>query len=193
MSAELIKIVREITGAGIVDVKDALTEAGGDKDKAIDILRKKGIVKLGKKADRVTKEGIIESYIHGGGRIGVLVELNCETDFVARTDDFKTLARELALHIAASNPLYVSRDQVPPEVIEKEKEIYKESTKGKPDDIVEKMLVGKIEKYYEEVCLLDQSYVKDPNLKISDFVAQAVAKMGENVQVRRFARFVLGD
>lgn len=193
MSAELIKIVREITGAGIVDVKEALTEAEGDKDKAIDILRKKGIVKLGKKADRVTKEGIVESYIHGGGRIGVLVEVNCETDFVARTDDFKALAKELALHIAASNPLYVSRDQVPPEVIEKEKEIYKESTKGKPDDIVEKMLVGKIEKYYEEVCLLDQPYVKDPNLKVSDLFAQAAAKMGENVQVRRFARFVLGD
>ncbi len=193
MSAELIKEIRETTGAGILDVKDALSEASGDKEKAIEILRKKGIVKLGKKADRVAKEGIIESYIHGGGRIGVLVEINCETDFVARTDDFKNLAKEIALHVAASNPLYLNREQVPPEVIEKEKEIYKESTVGKPAEVAEKMLSGKLEKYFEEVCLMDQPYVKDPSLKISDFVASQVAKMGENVFVRRFARFVLGD
>ncbi len=193
MSAELIKEIREATGAGILDVKDALSEASGDKEKAIEILRKKGIVKLGKKADRVAKEGIIESYIHGGGRIGVLVEINCETDFVARTDDFKNLAKEIALHVAASNPLYLNREQVPPEVIEKEKEIYKESTVGKPAEVAEKMLSGKLEKYFEEVCLMDQPYVKDPSMKISDFVASQVAKMGENVFVRRFARFVLGD
>lgn len=193
MTAELIKEVREITGAGIVDVKEALTEASGDKEKAIEILRKKGIVKLGKKADRIAKEGVIESYIHAGGRIGVLLEVNCETDFVARTPDFKNLAKELALHIAASNPLYLSRDQVPPEVIEKEKEIYKESTLGKPADVAEKMLNGKLEKYFEEVCLMDQPFIKDGSIKISEFVSQAVAKMGENVQVRRFSRFVLGD
>lgn len=193
MSAELIKIIREITGAGIVDVKDALTEAGGDKDKAIELLRKKGIIKLGKKSDRIAREGIIESYIHGGGRIGVLIELNCETDFVGRTDDFKQLAKDLALHVAASNPLYVSRDQVPLEIIEKEKEIYREEAKGKPEDVVEKMLSGKIAKYYTEVCLLDQPFVKNGDLTVSEYIAQETAKMGENVQLRRFARFVLGD
>jgi elongation factor Ts len=189
----LIKEIREITGAGMMDVKEALTEAGDDKDKAMEILRKKGLTKLAKKADRVAKEGIVESYIHGGGRIGVLVELNCETDFVARTDDFKNLAKELALHIAAANPLYVTREEVPIEVIEKEREIYKEQSQGKPDDVIEKMIEGKVAKYYEEVCLLEQPYVKDPSKKISEFVAESTAKMGENVQVRRFARFMLGN
>ncbi len=193
MSNDLIKEVREITGAGMMDVKEALDASGGDKDSAIEYLRKKGITKLAKKADRVAREGIVESYIHGGGRIGVLVELNCETDFVARTDDFKNLARELALHIAASNPLYVSIRDVPAEVIEKEKEIYRADVAGKPDDIVEKMLSGRIQKFYEEVCLLEQPFVKDPNIKIQEVIAQAVAKMGENVQLRRFARFVLGN
>lgn len=193
MSNDLIKEVREITGAGMMDVKEALDASGGDKDAAIEYLRKKGVTKLAKKADRVAREGIVESYIHGGGRIGVLVELNCETDFVARTDDFKNLARELALHIAASNPLYVSIADVPTEVVEKEKEIYKADIAGKPDDIVEKMLSGRIQKFYEEVCLLEQPFVKDPNIKIQEVVAHAVAKMGENVQIRRFARFVLGN
>lgn len=188
----ILKELRELTGAGIVDIKDALTEAGGDKDKALEMLRKKGLAKLTKKADRVAKEGIIESYIHGGGRIGVLVEVNCETDFVARTDDFKQLAKDLALHIAAANPLYISREQVPTEVIEKEREIYKEQAKGKPDDVVAKMVDGKIEKYFEEACLLEQPFVKDGDRKISQVVADAVAKMGENVQIKRFARFVLG-
>lgn len=190
---DLIKEVREITGAGILDVKEALEETGGDKEKALDYLRKKGAVKLSKKADRVAKDGIVESYIHAGGRVGVLVELNCETDFVARTDDFKNLAKELALHIAASNPLYVAVTDVPPEVIEKEREIYKEQAQGKPADIVEKMLEGKLVKFYEEVCLLEQPFVKDPDKKIKQLIADAVAKMGENVQVRRFARFVLGS
>ncbi len=193
MSNDLIKEVREITGAGMMDVKEALDASGGDKEAAVEYLRKKGVTKMAKKADRVAHEGIVESYIHGGGRIGVLVELNCETDFVARTDDFKHLARELALHIAASNPLYVSIADVPAEVIEKEKEIYKADVAGKPDDIVEKMLSGRIQKYYEEVCLLEQPFVKDPNKKIQEVVAHAVAKMGENVQIRRFARFVLGN
>lgn len=193
----LIKELRELTGAGIVDVKEALTEAGDDRDKALDILRKKGMAKLAKKADRVAKEGIVESYIHAGGRIGALVELNCETDFVARTEDFVALAKELALHIAASNPLYVSREDVPAEVVEKELEIYKEQAKdqvaGKPDDIVEKMMTGKLEKYYEESCLLEQAFVKDSSKKISDLISESTAKMGENVQVRRFARFHLGN
>lgn len=195
--SNLIKELRELTGAGIMDVKDALAEAGDDRDAALDLLRKKGMAKLAKKADRVAKEGIVESYIHAGGRIGALVELNCETDFVGRTDDFKNLAKELALHIAAANPLYISREDVPAEVIEKELEIYKEQAKdqvaGKPDDIVEKMMTGKLEKYYEESCLLEQPYVKDGAKKISDLIAESTAKMGENVQVRRFARFHLGN
>lgn len=193
--SNLIKEIREITGAGIMDVKSALEEAGDDKDLAMDILRKKGISKLAKKADREAREGIVESYIHAGGRVGVLVELNCETDFVARTDDFKNLAKELALHIAASNPLYVSREDVPAEVIEKENEIYKEqsSGQGKPEEVVAKMIEGKLEKYFEETCLLEQPYVKDPSLKISQLISNGVAKMGENVQVRRFSRYVLGN
>ncbi len=191
----LIKELRELTGAGMVDISEALSEANNDKDKALDLLRKKGMAKLSKKADRVAKEGLVESYIHGGGRIGVLVEVNCETDFVARTDDFKALAKELALHIAAANPLYVSQEDVPAEVIEKEREIYKEQAKdsGKPDDVIEKMIDGKVAKFYEEVCLLDQPYVKEPDKKISQLIADATAKMGEKIQVSRFARFVLGN
>jgi elongation factor Ts len=192
MSTDLIKEIRELTGAGMMDVKEALDASNGSKEEAIEYLRKKGAIKLSKKSDRVAKEGVIESYIHGG-RIGVLVELNCETDFVARTDDFKSLAKELALHIAAANPLYVSAADVPPEVIEKEKEIYKEQTTGKPDDIVEKMITGRLQKFYEEVCLLEQPFVKDSAVKVQDVITQSVAKMGENVQVRRFARFVLGN
>jgi elongation factor Ts len=193
MSHDILKEVREITGAGILEIKNALAEAGNDKDKAIEILRKKGSLKAGKKADRVANEGIVESYIHPGSRVGVLVEVNCETDFVARTDDFKALAKELALHIAAANPLYVSREQVPAEVVEKEKEIYKEQIKGKPADMVEKILEGKIAKYYEEVCLMEQPFAKNSDQKVQDVVHSAIAKMGENVVVKRFARFVLGN
>jgi elongation factor Ts len=189
----LIKELREATGAGIVDVKEALMEAGGDPQKATELLRKKGVAKLAKKADRVAKEGVVESYIHAGGRVGVLVEVNCETDFVGRTDDFKNLAKEIALHIAAANPLYVSREDVPEEVIAKEKEIYKEQSAGKPADMLEKILEGMIGKYYQEVCLLEQPYVKDPSKTISQLIADATGKMGENVQVRRFARFMLGS
>lgn len=189
----LVKEIREATGAGIMDVKEALIESGGDKDQAMEILRKKGVAKLAKKADRLAKEGLVESYIHGGGRIGAMVELNCETDFVARTEDFKNLARELAMHIAAANPLYVSIEDVPAEVIEKEKEIYKEQSAGKPDDVMEKMIEGKLAKYYEEACLLEQPFIKDGDKKIRDLIAESTAKMGENVQVRRFARFMLGN
>ena len=189
----LIKELRELTGAGIMDVKDALAEAGNDRDAALDLLRKKGMAKMAKKSDRVAKEGIIESYIHAGGRIGALVELNCETDFVGRTDDFKALAKELALHIAAANPLYVSRDDVPAEVVAKEMEIYKEQSAGKPEDVMQKMMEGKLEKYYEDSCLLEQPFVKDSGKRISDLIAESTAKMGENVQVRRFARFMLGN
>ena len=189
----LIKDLRELTGAGIMDVKEALEEAGDDKDKAIEILRKKGLAKQAKKADRVANEGIVESYIHAGGRIGVLVEVNCETDFVARTDDFKNLVKEIALHIAASNPLYISSEDVPVEVIEKEKEIYKEQAGDKPADVLEKMLEGKVAKYFEEACLLNQPFVKDSSKTIGELLGEATGKMGENIQIRRFVRFALGN
>ncbi len=188
-----IKELRDATGAGILEVKSALEEAGGDREKAIEILRKKGALKVAKKAERTANEGIVESYIHAGGRVGVLLELNTETDFVARTDDFKKLAKELALHIAASNPLYVSINDVPAEVIEKEKEIYKEQVKGKPADVVDKIVEGKLQKYYEEACLLEQPYVKEPDRKVKDLISDHVSKLGENIVVRRFARFHLGN
>ncbi len=191
--SELIKELREMTGVGISDIKTALTESGGDKDKALEILRKSGAAKLAKKADRVAKEGLVESYIHAGGRVGVLVELNCETDFVARTDDFKDLAKELALHIAAANPLYIAKEDVPEEVLEKEREIYKEQSKDKPADVADKMVEGKVQKYFEEACLLEQPYVKDQGVKISQLIADRAAKMGENIQVGRFVRYVLGN
>ncbi len=192
---ELLKELRELTGAGIADVKSALDEANNDKEKAIEILRKKGQSKVLKKADRVAKEGIVESYIHAGGKVGVLLELNTETDFVARTDDFKSLAKELALHIAASNPLYINIADVPAEVIEKEKEIYKEQAKdsGKPEAVVEKMIEGKLAKFYEETCLMEQGFVKEPEKKIKDLLSDSVAKLGENIVVRRFSRFHLGN
>ncbi len=192
---ELLKELRELTGAGIADVKAALDEASNDKEKAIEILRKKGQSKVLKKADRVAKEGIVESYIHAGGKVGVLLELNTETDFVARTDDFKSLAKELALHIAASNPLYVNISDVPSEVIEKEKEIYKEQAKdsGKPDAVIDKMIEGKLSKFYEETCLMEQPFVKEPEKKVKDLISDAVAKLGENILVRRFSRFHLGN
>ncbi|HVY68038.1 MAG TPA: translation elongation factor Ts [Patescibacteria group bacterium] len=193
MTHDLIKELRELTGAGILEIKNALAESGNDKDKAVELLRKKGALKAGKKADRATKEGLVEAYIHPGSRVGALVELNCETDFVARTDGFKALARDLALHIAAANPLYVSPADVPEEVTEKEKEIYKEQAKGKPQAVVDKMLEGKLAKYFEEACLLEQPFVKNPDIKIKDLLAETVAKVGENIQVRRFARFVLGN
>lgn len=192
---DLIKEIREATGTGIVEVKKALEEAGGDKEKAIEILRKKGSLKFGKKSDRAAKEGIVEAYIHPGGKVGVIVELNCETDFVARTDDFKSLAKDLALHIAASNPLYISSEQVPAEIIEKEKEIYKEQTDftGKPEEMVNKILDGKIAKYFQEICLLEQAFVKNPETTIKEVIGQATAKMGENIVIKRFSRFILGN
>ena len=189
----LIKELRELTGAGMMEIKSALDEAGGNKQKAVEILRKKGALKAGKKADRVANEGLVEAYIHPGSRVGVLVEVNCETDFVARTQDFKNLVKELALHIAAANPLYVEVADIPAEVVEKEKEIYKEQMKGKPEDVIVKILEGKLAKYYEEVCLMEQPFCKNPDIKVKDLIAEAVAKMGERVVVKRFARFVLGN
>ncbi len=195
MTHDLIKELREETGAGMMEINGALKEAGGDKEKAIEILRKKGTLKAGKKADRAAKEGIVEAYIHPGSGMGVLVEVNCETDFVARTEDFKTLAKDLAIHIAAANPLYISAGDIPPEVVEKEKEIYKEQSKssGKPEEIIQKMIEGKLAKYYEEVCLMQQPFIKNPDLKVQDLISGAITKMGENVVVKRFSRFVLGN
>ncbi|MBI3231731.1 MAG: elongation factor Ts [Candidatus Doudnabacteria bacterium] len=193
MSNDVIKQLREQTGAGLLDIKAALEEANGDKDETIEILRKKGALKMRKKADRVAKEGLVEAYIHPGGRVGVLLELNCETDFVARTEDFKDLAKNLSLHIAGADPLYVSREDVPTEILEKEKEIYKEEVRGKPENVAAKILEGKLGKYFEEVCLLEQAFVKNPDIKIKQLIADDVAKIGENIQVRRFSRFVLGN
>ena len=177
----------------MLEVKSALDEAEGDREKAVEILRKKGAVKVSKKADRIANEGVVESYIHAGGRVGVLLELNTETDFVARTDDFKSIAKELALHIAAANPLYINIEDVPAEVIEKEREIYKEQVKGKPDNIVGQIVEGKLAKYYEEACLMEQPFVKDADRKIKDVIAEATAKLGEKIAVRRFVRYHLGN
>ncbi len=195
MSMDKIRELRERTGAGVLDCKKALSEANGDIEKAIDILREKGIAKAAKKAGRATQEGLIFSYIHSNGRIGTLVELNCETDFVARTDEFKKLGKEIAMQIAASNPQYVSPDDIPQEVIEKEKEIYKKQAieEGKPEHVVEKIAEGKLRKFFEEVCLLEQPYIRDPDKKIKDLVTEHIAKLGENIVVRRFARFAIGE
>jgi len=194
ITAEMVKQLREKTGAGMMECKKALTEANGDFDKAIEVLRKKGISAAEKRAGRVASEGIIGSYIHMD-KIGVLVEVNCETDFVARTDDFRTLVKDIAMHIAAANPRYLSREDVPAEVIEKEKEIYKEQIKGKPEHIVDKIVEGKLEKFYNENCLLEQIFVKDPEQKktIKDIVTETIAKLGENIVVKRFVRFQLGE
>jgi elongation factor Ts len=186
-----LKKLREHTGAGMMDAKKALDESGSF-DEAVTYLRKKGHASLAKKAERVTKEGIVTSYIHAGGKVGVLLELNCETDFVARTEDFQTLAQEIALHIAAAAPTYVNRDEVPEAAIENEKQIALEQIKGKPANMHEQITAGKLEKFYEVVCLLDQPYVREPEKKVKDLIAERVSKIGENIQVRRFARFVLG-
>lgn len=195
ITAALVKELRDKTGAGMMDCKNALAESGGDMEKAMEYLRKKGIAKAAKRADREVKEGIVEPYIHPGSKLGVLVEVNCETDFVANTDDFKTFARNLAMHIAASNPLVVSRELLDQETINKELEIYKDQAKdqGKPENILEKIAQGRLEKYYTEVCLMEQPYVKDPNKTIKDLIAETVAKVGENVTIKQFARFRIGE
>jgi elongation factor Ts len=195
ISANAVKELREKTGAGMMDCKKALTEAGGDAAKAEELLRKKGLSAAAKKSGRVASEGAVASYIHMGGKIGVLVEVNCETDFVARTDGFQTLVKDLSMHIAAANPLYVKREEVPPELIEKELEIARAQAREqkKPDAIVEKIAQGKVDKFYKEIVLLEQPFVKDDKKSIQEVVTEAIAKIGENIQVRRFARFVLGE
>ena len=195
ITANLVKDLREKTGAGMMDCKNALVEAKGDTEKAIVILRKKGLASAQKKAARVAAEGMIGHYIHAGGKLGVLVEVNCETDFAARSDEFQSLVKDVAMHIAAQNPLYVKREDVPGEVLEKEKEIYKDQAHaaGKPANIVDKIAEGKLESYYEMACLYDQKFVKDPNMTVKDLINNLVAKIGENIQVRRFARFKTGE
>lgn len=192
ITAKMVGDLRAKTGAGLMDCKKALTETGGDEDKAIDILRKKGIASAAKKADRSASDGLVESYIHMGGKVGVLIELNCETDFVAKTDDFKALVRDIAMHIAATSPVCVNREDVPADLIEKEKEIASGQVKGKPENIVEKIVTGKIEKYYQENVLMEQTFVKNPDLTIKELLKEQIAKMGENMVIRRFARFQIG-
>ena len=195
ISASAVKELRNISGAGMMDCKKALSEASGNLDDAMDILRKSGIAKAQKKSGRSTKEGMIYSYIHPGSKLGVLVEINCETDFVANTDDFLKLNKDLAMHIAASSPIAVQREDVPSNLIDREKEIYIDQAKqsGKPDEIINKMIDGRINKFYQENVLLEQAFVKDPEKNVKDIITDTIAKLGENINVARFVRFQLGD
>ncbi|MBA3455449.1 MAG: translation elongation factor Ts [Deltaproteobacteria bacterium] len=195
VTATLIKDLRERTGAGMADCKKALVEVGGDVDKAIDYLRTKGLAKAAKKAGREATEGSVVSYIHGGGRIGVLVEINCETDFVARNEDFQVFSREVALQIAAMNPMFVRKDEVSTDVVEKERAVLlaKAKESGKPEPVIQKMVDGQISKWMKEICLLDQPFVKNPDKTIEQVQSELVAKIGENIKIRRFVRFELGE
>ncbi|MDB6095104.1 MAG: translation elongation factor Ts [Verrucomicrobia bacterium] len=192
ITAQMVNDLRGATGAGLLDCKKALTEANGNVDEANTILRKKGAASAAKKADRATKEGLIESYIHVGGKVGVLVEINCETDFVARNDDFKSFCRDICLQIAAANPLYVSRDQVPEAEVTKERDIAAAQVIGKPPAAVQKIVEGKIDKFFSTICLLDQPFVKLPEKTVKDKLTELITKIGENIQIRRFTRFQLG-
>jgi len=194
ITSQMVKELRDKTNAGMMDCKKALGETDGDLEKAVDLLRQKGLAVAAKRADRVTSEGLVDCYIHGAGKLGVMVEVGCETDFVAKTDDFKTFVRDIAMHIAAVNPVSVSRDDVPAEIVEREKGIYIKQAldSGKPESIVEKMVTGKIEKYISEICLMEQKYVKNPDLSIQDLLNELIAKMGENISIKRFARFQIG-
>ncbi|NBG87599.1 translation elongation factor Ts [Isachenkonia alkalipeptolytica] len=194
ISAKMVKELREKTAAGMMDCKKALTETNGDMDKAVEYLREKGLSKAAKKSGRIASEGLVESYIHGG-RIGVLVEVNSETDFVAKNEEFQTFVKDIAMHIAAENPLYVKKDEVPEEVVEKEKDFLTKQAlaEGKPEKIVEKMVEGRISKYYNEICLLEQPFVKDPDKTVGELLNEKVAKIGENLSIRRFARFEVGE
>jgi elongation factor Ts len=194
ISAEKVKELRDKTGSGIMDCKEALKVAGGNFDKAIEYLREKGMSAATKKSSRATKEGAVTSYIHMEGKVGVMVELNCETDFVAKTQDFRTLSKDIAMHIAAMNPLYVKAEEVPADVIESERGIYKKQAlaEGKPEKIVERIIDGKLKKYYEDVCLMNQRFIKDQDMTIEKLVKNAIAKTGENIVVRRFVRYQLG-
>ena len=195
IDANTVKQLRDKTGAGMMDCKNALTESNGDLDAAVDFLRKSGVAKAEKKGTRETKEGLIYSYIHAGGRLGVMIEVNCETDFVAKTDGFIELAHNLAMQIAATNPIALNKDSVSEEIIYKEKDIYTEQAKssGKPDNIIEKMVEGRLSKFYQENCLMEQSYIKDSEKKINDLVTEAIATLGENITINRYTRFAVGE
>lgn len=195
ISAAMVKELREATGSGIMDCKRVLAEAEGDMQTAIDLLRKKGLAKAAKRAGRSTSEGIVYPYIHTGAKLGVLVEINCESDFVAKTDDFEAFAKNIAMHIAAANPAGLTSEDVDPAVIAKEREIYKAQMleEGKPENIIDKIVDGKVEKFYKDVCLLSQQYVKDPQKTIEDVLKETIAKIGENIQIKRFARFQIGE
>ena len=199
VTASAVKSLREKTGAGMVDCKNALVEASGDENQAIEILRKKGMATAGKKAGRVTAEGVVGSYIHMGGKVGVLVEINCESDFVARGDEFQQLVKDVAMHIAASDPRYASRDEVPASDLDKEREILREQLKndpknaGKPDDVLNKIIDGRLNKYYEENVLVDQPFVKDPSKTVGELVAEKIASIKENITIRRFTRYKMGE
>jgi len=195
ISAAMVKELREATGSGIMDCKRVLAEADGNMEKAIDLLRKKGLAKAAKRAGRSTSEGIIYSYIHTGAKLGVLVEVNCESDFVAKTDDFVEFAKNIAMHIAAANPAGLTPEDVDKSVVEKEREIFRAQMleEGKPENIIDKIVDGKVEKFYKEVCLLSQPYVKDPQKTIEEFLKETIGKIGENVQIKRFARFQIGE
>lgn len=194
ISADIVKDLRVKTGAGIMDCKEALKVAGGNFEKAIDFLREKGLSAATKKSSRATKDGLVTSYIHMGGKVGVMIEVNCETDFVAKTEDFKTLTRDLAMHVAAMNPLYVKPEDVPEAALQREKDIYRKQViaEGKPEKIADKIVEGKLKKYYEEVCLVKQKFIKDTNQTVEDLVKAAIAKTGENILVKRFVRYQLG-
>jgi len=192
-SKEDLMILRDKTGAGMMDCKNALTEANNDVEKAVEILRKKGIKVAEKKSSRTAKDGVIDAYIHTGSKLGVLIELNCETDFVAKNEEFKGLAHDLAMQVAAKQPKYINRDDVPADVVEKEKEIFKELFKDKPENVLDKIVAGKLEDFYKENCLMEQAFVKDDSKIIKDLITDKIAKFGENIVVKRFIRFGLGE
>lgn len=195
ISAVMVKELRQKTGSGIMDCKKALAECGGDLEKALDFLRKKGLATAQKRSGRETSEGVIESYIHMGGKIGVMVEVNCESDFVAKTDDFRDFAKNIAMHIAAMNPLGLDPEDIPIELIEREREIFRDQARemGKPEKMLEQIVDGKVNKFYKDSCLMSQPYVKDPKLTIADLLNEVIAKIGENIKIKRFARFQLGE
>ena len=195
ISIELVKDLRQRTGAGIVDCKAALQEAGGSIEAAIDYLRKKGLATAAKKAGRIATDGLVASYIHAGGKMGVLVEINCETDFVAKTGNFQEFAKNMAMHIAAANPQFIRREDVPPEVLEKEKDIYRTQAldSGKPAKVIDKIVEGKLERFYSETCLLEQTYIRDSDVTVKEVLDGMIGKLGENIAIRRFVRFQLGE
>ncbi|NLL57938.1 MAG: translation elongation factor Ts [Firmicutes bacterium] len=195
ITAEMVKELRTLTGAGMMDCKKALLETGGDKEKAINYLREKGLAKAAKRAGRIAAQGVVDSYIHLGGKVGVMVEVNCETDFVARNEEFRAFARDICLQVAATNPAYLSREDVPEEVIENEKEILRRqaANEGKPEKIIDKIVNGRIEKFFQENCLLEQPFIKDQDKTVKDLLTEKIAKIGENIIIRRFVRFEMGE